>query len=139
MVFYWNNDVFKRAFICFMYVMAIFATNLNISSQELFKNKNEEVNFIDNIRHMSYLAKKHCKDDKYEKLFEIFFTIQNYEEKITGKTFSIKEIICKLDKALQKEGKFLSESRLAHLDKFLNKIKKIVMVKKLDFLMNLIC
>jgi len=95
--------------------MAIFAINLKVNSNELFKNKNEEVNFIDNIHQMSYLVKKYYKDDKYEKLFQVFFEIQKYGEKITGKTLSIEEVIFKLDKALQKEGKFLSKSRLNYI------------------------
>ena len=73
--------------------MAIFAINLKVNSNELFKNKNEEVNFIDNIHQMSYLVKKYYKDDKYEKLFQVFFEIQKYGEKITGKTLSIEEVI----------------------------------------------
>ena len=108
MVYYQCDNVYKPTFIYFVNIVAIFAVIFQLNSQELFKNKIDEADFIQRIYDLSCLTRKYYKEDNLEKLCEVLFIIQDYSNKISGNQFDVNESIHYLDKKLQQHDKFLS-------------------------------
>lgn len=103
--------------ISILLIISIISIASNLNSSELFRNKNEEMTFVQKMYNYKHLLNKYNKEENLEKLCETLFKIKIYVQKVTGNELYLEDAIYELDKRLQKEGKFLSNSRIKYIKK----------------------
>ena len=93
MDFYWNGYIHKPSNIFISAIISIFLIIFGVNSHELFRNKNEEANFIQRIYDLSALVKQYEREDNLDKLCETLFRTQDFVQNVTGNKFYIEDAI----------------------------------------------